>query len=90
VQLWAFSDKTPNVILLHAWLARLGVIITSIVGLMSVRLGWSTTADSRRRSGKPSGLAFGGLLLSSAAFLLWEIAGLGLLNTTESLLLNIR
>jgi hypothetical protein len=89
VQLWAFSDKEPHVVVFHAWLARVGVLITLATGAMSIALAWLATRTCKRR-GRPAGMAIAGLFLSTAALVLWIITALGLLNTTESLLLNYR
>jgi hypothetical protein len=85
VLVWQFADKGPGVVLLHAWLARVGVLIALLAAAASVGFGvWGVRTAVQR--GQPKGLSLGGLLLSLAALGLWVVAAIGLLNTTESLL----
>lgn len=70
---------------LHAWLARAGVFIALLTSAGSVAFGFmGIRAATHRR--QPKGLSVAGLLLSLAAFGLWIITAIGLLNVTESLL----
>jgi hypothetical protein len=85
VLVWAFSDHAPVTVLLHAWLARIGIVIvllTAVSGVVfaakAIRLRW--------RYRQPLGFAIAGLVLNLAASGLWVITSIALLNTTESLL----
>ena len=82
---WQFADESPKVVLLHAWLARVGVCCVLAVGLSGLGFAIAGLRSARSRN-HSAGMALGGLLLGSAACVLWIIAGIGLLNTTESLL----
>jgi ABC-type phosphate transport system permease subunit len=85
VLVWRFADEGPGVVLLHAWLARAGVLIGLLVGMASIVFGvWGLR--SAKRQCQHAGLALAGLLLGLAASAAWLIASIGLLNTTESLL----
>jgi hypothetical protein len=86
VQVWRFADQTPKVVHLHAWLARVGVVVVLLLAVASVTFG-AVGIRSATRCRQPAGLSVAGLLLSLAAFALWTITAIGLLNTTESLLL---
>lgn len=85
VLVWRFACEPPNVVLLHAWLARAGVVIGLTVGLASIAFG-AGGLRAAKHSHQPRGIAMAGLLLGLAASAAWVIASIGLLNTTESLL----
>jgi hypothetical protein len=85
VQVWRFADQSPGTVLLHAWLARLGVSIALLMAMASIVFGVQGLR-SALRAGQPTGLSLAGLLLSLAAFSLWIVTAVGVLNTTESLL----
>jgi hypothetical protein len=85
VQVWRFADQSPRVVQLHAWLARFGVVIALLTATASIVFG-TRGISSAARCRQPMGLSIAGLLLSVAAFGLWVITAIGLLNTTESLL----
>jgi hypothetical protein len=82
---WVHSDKSTHVVLLHAWLARVSVAIVTVVSLSSVVLAMQAKRFTTRDH-----CSFiwtrAALLISIAALLLWLIAAVALLNTTESLL----
>jgi hypothetical protein len=85
VLVWRFAEESPNVVLLNAWLARVGVALGGLTGVMGVGFGVAGLKSARTKD-QPAGLALGGVLLGIIAFVLWTIAAIGLLNTTESLL----
>src|SRR5262249_44716402 len=84
-EIWAHADRTPHIIVLHAWLARIGVLtgLLSCVATIGMAIKGHRLAS---RDGQLSGLARGALLVSGVSFVAWIIASVGLLNTTESLL----
>jgi hypothetical protein len=84
-QVWAFADRTPNVVLLHAWLARFAVGIPVLLATGGLWMGAAGYRDARR-AGQPAPLAVAGLLLSGVGLCGWVLAGIVLLNTTESML----
>jgi hypothetical protein len=88
-QLWAHGDRSPPVLVLHAWLARVAVGVPVFLVLGGLWLG----AAGLRRAAKSRGAAalpVAGLLLNGAALVGWTLASIGLLNTTESMLLLSR
>jgi hypothetical protein len=84
-QLWAHGDRTPNVILLHAWLARAAVSVPILLILTGLWFGASGIHQARR-AGASAALPVAGLLLNVMALCAWVLAGIALLNTTESML----
>lgn len=82
---WRFADTTASVVLLHAWLARAATLIGLVVGIASLSFGLSGIWSARQQTQRAT-LAWAGVLLGAAATLVWLIASIGLLNTTESLL----
>jgi hypothetical protein len=82
---WRFADTNPGVVLLHAWMARAGVLVGSLVGFASIAFGVQGIVLARRQR-RFSATALAGLLLALAASAAWLLASIGLLNTTESLL----
>lgn len=85
VLVWQFACQLPNVVVLHAWLARAGVVIGLLVGIGSIAFSISALRAARHQR-RSVGMALAGLLLDLAASAAWVIASIGLLNTTESLL----
>jgi hypothetical protein len=85
-QVWAFANRTPGVVLLHAWLARIGVLLALLMGGLSAGFGIAGIRARPRNAGT-SRLAIAGLLVSAIAIAVWLITSVCLLNTTESLLL---
>ena len=85
VQVWKFADQSPNVVLLHAWLARFGCSAIMIVSVVSL---WTGLASIRRAKieGAARTLPNAGEFLSLVALCLWIVTTIGVLNTTESLL----
>lgn len=84
-QIWAHADRTPSVVLLHAWLARLSVclpIVLVIFGIQQAFVGLRQASNLRCSRSLP----LAGLLLNILAFCSWTLAGIALLNTTESIL----
>ena len=86
VDVWAQADRTPGVVLLHAWLARIAVSLVLLTGAIGVGCGIAGVRTRTHQSGT-SRLAVAGLMLSVIAFTIWLITSICLLNTTESLLL---
>jgi hypothetical protein len=85
VLIWRFADNGQKIVLLHAWLARAGVLIGLLVGIASISFGvWGLRCAKLRR--QPAAIALAGLILAFAAISVWIIAVIGLLNTTESML----
>lgn len=82
---WAHAETSTEVVMLHAWLARGSVAIVSLIGLQGVAAGVRALryrdADRRRLA-----WARFGFTLSVGGLLLWSMAAIALLNTTESLL----
>ncbi len=85
VLVWEFACTLPDVVLLHAWLARAGVAVGSLVGIAGIAFAVTGLRAAKRQS-RPAGIALAGLLMGIAATAAWTIASIGLLNTTESLL----
>jgi hypothetical protein len=84
-QIWAHADRTPAAAALHAWLARFAVAVPILLvgfgawmGIAGLRQAW--------RDGRSAALPLAGLLLNVSACCGWALAGIGLLNTTESML----
>jgi len=88
-QVWAHSDRTAEVVLLHAWLARVGVGVALLLAITGLGCGVKALHLAFVCE-EPAGLAFGGLVVSLAGCLLWVITAVALLNTTESLLILYR
>lgn len=88
-QVWAHGDRSPNVILLHAWLARVAVGLPVLLVVAGLWLGVAGIRQGRR-SGQSTVLPLSGVLLNAVGLCGWVLAGIGLLNTTESLLLLSR
>ena len=88
-QIWAHADRTPSVVLLHAWLARIAVCVPMIMVFVG---GWLGVLGLRRasREGSSAGLPLAGLFLNVSAMCGWALASIGLLNTTESMLRLLR
>jgi hypothetical protein len=84
VQVWRFADQSPEVVVLQAWLARVGVSIVLLLAVTSVLFGIQGIRLAMSL-GQPAALCLAGLLLSLAALGLWVITAIALLNTTESL-----
>jgi len=84
VQIWAHGDRTPGVVMLHAWLARLGCPAILTVGVASVWLGFAGSKQAKREH-TSSVLPLAGLFFGIVAILMWIIAAIGVLNTTESM-----
>ena len=87
VQIWAHADRTPRIVVIHAWLARIGCLTVLIVGLASVGLGFLGLRCARREHIVPI-LPLAGLFLGIVATIAWVVAAIAVLNTTESLLLE--
>lgn len=87
VQIWANADRTPRIVVIHAWLARIGCLIVLIVGLASVGLGFLGLRCARREHIATT-LPLAGLFLGIVATIAWVVAAIAVLNTTESLLLE--
>ena len=85
VLVWRFADTGPQVVLLHAWLARLGVLIGVLVGLASIMSGLRAMRFARQRR-QPAGMVAAGLFLALLGSGAWAVASIALRNTTESLL----
>ncbi|HEY2880824.1 MAG TPA: hypothetical protein VGJ15_00270 [Pirellulales bacterium] len=84
-EVWAYANRDPNIVLLHAWLARLAVAMGMLLSLFAI--AWGVKGMLIVENDRPtSGLAVGGLVLSSVAMVAWIIASVELLSTTESLL----
>ena len=84
-EIWAHADRTPHIIVFHAWLARIGVLTALLACIATI--GMAIKGERlASRDGQISGLARGALIVSGASFVAWVIASVGLLNTTESLL----
>jgi hypothetical protein len=84
-QIWAHADRTPSVVLLHAWLARLSIgppILLVVFGIQQAIVGMGQASNV----GCSRSLPLGGLLMNILALFSWLLAGIGLLNTTESML----
>lgn len=84
-QIWAHGDRTPSVVLLHAWLARIAVIVPILLVSFGGRLA---IGGLRKASGSGCSrcLPMCGLLLNLSALFVWILAAIALLNTTESML----
>ena len=89
VGIWSFSCHDIGPVCLHAWLARVGVAAALIMAVGATGFGTKAVRCALTRK-QPAGVAVAGLSLSIAAFILWVITAIALLNTTESLLLNCR
>src|SRR5262249_35789027 len=66
-EIWVHADRTPHIIVLHAWLARIGIL----AALLSCTATIGTAIKGHRlasRDGQFSGLATGALLLSGVSF----------------------
>lgn len=83
---WAHGDRSPNVILLHAWLARVAVCVPVLLVVAGLWLGVAGIRLANR-SEESAALPIAGLLLNVVGLCGWLCASIGLLNTTESLLL---
>jgi hypothetical protein len=84
-QVWAHGNRTPDVVLLHAWLARVAFGVPFFLVASGVWLGADGVRHARR-TGQSCALPIAGLLLNAAGMCGWILAGIGLLNTTESML----
>jgi hypothetical protein len=84
-EIWAHADRSPNTVILFAWLARAAVCIAALTLGLGLVFGRNALrfANAYRR---PTGLAVAGLYLSAVASILWVITSIALLSTTESLL----
>lgn len=83
-EIWSHADRTPQVVLAHAWMARTSVLVVALTaasGLWFGLRGWRRA----RREGHHSELCRAGVILCTSATALWVVAGAALLNTTESL-----
>lgn len=87
VQIWAHADRTPGIVLIHAWLARIGCLIVFFVGSASLVLGLSGLRCARRERVSAI-LPLAGIFLGIVATIAWVIAAIAVLNTTESLMLQ--
>lgn len=81
---WAHADNSAQVVLLHAWLARLGVSIAIFSSFIALAFGIKGVRIARH-GGENCGLAIGGVAMSVLCLAVWLIAAVVLLNTTESL-----
>lgn len=88
-QIWAHGHRNPDVVLLHAWLIRVGVGVPLVLLAGGFWLGCTGIRQSKQEGHYPA-LAVAGLLLNSAGLCGWVTAGFGLLNTTESMVLLAR
>lgn len=84
VQIWKFGDRTQGVVILHAWLARIGCAAILAVGGASVWLGFAGVRHAKRERATAI-LPLAGIFLGIVAVLAWVIASIAVLNTTESL-----
>jgi heme/copper-type cytochrome/quinol oxidase subunit 3 len=84
VQIWKYADRTPGVVVLHAWLARIGCAVILAVGGASVWLGVAGVRHAKRER-VAAILPLAGVVLGIVALLAWVIASIAVLNTTESL-----
>lgn len=82
---WAHAETSTEVVVMHAWMARGSVAVVSLIGLQGITAGIRSLRyrDADRRRLALAGLGFS---LSVGGLLLWSMAALALLNTTESLL----
>jgi hypothetical protein len=83
---WQFADQTPGIVLLHAWLARVGSALVGVACLSGVAVGGIAVRQARTTR-MYRGLAVTGLLFALLGAAATAIAVWGLLNTTESRLL---
>ena len=85
VHLWRYGDRAPGIVLLHAWLARLGCPV--VLGVCCMSIGFAWTARMRAQQDRESAtIPAASLTFSVLATLAWLIVGYALLNTTESLI----
>jgi hypothetical protein len=84
-QIWAHGDRASSVVELHAWLARIAVGIPYFLIVAGLWFGLSGLRHTGRER-TASALPVAGLLLNVVALCGWTLAGIGLLNTTESML----
>jgi hypothetical protein len=84
---WAFSDKEPHIVFLHAWMARVGAGLVGASGVVGLVLGLSAVRRAYSAAA-PLAIPCAGLALALIGAALSCIAILGLLNTTERLLLQ--
>jgi hypothetical protein len=87
--LWANADRTPSVVQLHAWLTRLAVGIPILLVFLGAWLGIASQRRAMRESGSAA-IPLAGLSLNITAFGAWILASIALLNTTESMLKQLR
>jgi hypothetical protein len=85
VGVWSSSCHESGPVLLHAWLARIGIGVVLMVTVLAIGFGAKAVRYAAKRK-QPAGVAVGGLSLSIVALVLWVITAIAFLNTTESLL----
>ena len=88
-QLWAHADRSPSNVLFQAWIACLAVGIPFLL----VALGGWLGIDGLRIAARVRcslALPMAGLSLNVAALGGWLLASLALLNTTESMVNQLR
>lgn len=85
VLIWAHADRGSGSVLLHAWLARAGCAIAATCSCGNV----VSAMLLRRRDSSTRNTAIDLIRIAMAviAMLFWIIASIGLLNTTESMLI---
>ena len=84
-EMWVHANRSAHIVLLFAWLARLGVAAAVLCSIAAIGFGIKGIRLAKHDR-QQSGLVVGGLVLSSASLIAWIIASIGLLSTTESLL----
>jgi len=86
VGIWGFADRGSNVVLLHAWLARLGIALVAVLCVISVAFAYKSFRIVSATGGSWA-IPITASVLSAFATLMWVITAIALLNTTESMLL---
>lgn len=84
-QIWAHADRTSQIVLTFAWLARISVGFAALAVGLGITFG-AVALRHARRNFRPLGLALGSLSLNLIAAILWTLTAIALLSTTESLL----
>ena len=84
--IWRFADQSPDIVNLHAWLARVGSALIFVMCVAGLVVGTKAVRQARR-SQPLSGIAYPGLLMAMLGGCAAVVAIYGLLNTTESMVL---
>ena len=84
VGIWEFSYRGSDVVMFHAWVARIGVALVAVLCLISIVFAVKTVRRVPSSKSSPA-IPIGGLVLSISASIFWLMTAIALLNTTESM-----